>query len=233
MASTAGHDPGEMRDASCRDRVLVEHRGDFPPAVNPAQLDLPTHHEAEEQGQRRVFAGQRALRLHAPAKLLVEPLDRVRGAQRLPLPFGEGEEREQFVAAFPKANRRSDRLLWVALSRVWAGWRQALVIVSPNTVLRWQRRRFREYWARLSARPAAGRPRVSCQIRALVVRMAQANPLWGAPRIHGELQMLGIDVAERTLSRLVPKRRSPPSQNVAHVPDQSRPGPRLHRFLHC
>src|SRR5881397_3616197 len=107
---------------------------------------------------------------------------------------------------------RSDRLFWVALSRVWTGWRQALVIVSPNTVLRWQRRRFREYWARLSARPAAGRSRVSRQIRALVVRMAQANPLWGAPRIHGELQMLGIDVAERTVSRLVPKRRSPPSQ---------------------
>src|SRR3989442_185529 len=104
----------------------------------------------------------------------------------------------------------SDRLFWVALSRVWAGWRQALVIVSPNTVLRWQRRRFREYWARLSARPAAGRPRVNRQVRALVVRMAEANPLWGAPRIHGELQMLGIDVAERTGSRLVPKRRSPP-----------------------
>src|SRR5213592_1860128 len=106
----------------------------------------------------------------------------------------------------------SDRLFWVALSRVWAGWRQALVIVSPNTVLRWQRRRFREYWARLSARPAAGRQRVSRQIRAPVVRMAQANPLWGAPRIHGELQKLGIDVAERTVSRLLPKRRSPPSQ---------------------
>jgi len=111
MASTAGHDPGEMRDASCRDRVLVEHRGDFPPAVNPAQLDLPTHHEAEEQGQRRVFAGQRALRLHAPAKLLVEPLDRVRGAQRLPLRLGEGEEREQFVAAFPKTHHQA----WAAL----------------------------------------------------------------------------------------------------------------------
>jgi putative transposase len=105
-----------------------------------------------------------------------------------------------------------DRLLWVGLSRVWAGWRQALVIVSPNTVLRWQRRRFREYWASLSARAVAGRPRVSRQIRALVVRMAQANPLWGAPRIHGELQKLGIDVAERTVSRLMPRRRSPPSQ---------------------
>jgi transposase InsO family protein len=106
----------------------------------------------------------------------------------------------------------SDRLFWVALSRVWAGWRQALVIVSPNTVLRWQRRRFREYWARLSARPAAGRPRVSRQIRALVGRMAQANPLWGAPRIHGELQKLGIEVAERTVSRLLSTRRTPPSQ---------------------
>src|SRR5437667_4977492 len=111
MASTARHDPGEMRNASCRDRVLVEHPGDFPPAVDPAQLDLPTHHEAEEQGQRCVFAGQRALRLQAPAKLLVEPLNRVRGAQRLPLPFGEGEEREQFVAAFPKAHHHA----WAAL----------------------------------------------------------------------------------------------------------------------
>src|SRR6266403_2036372 len=108
--------------------------------------------------------------------------------------------------------RRSDRLFWVALSRVWAGWRQALVIVSPNTVLRWQRRRFREYWARLSGRPAAGRPRVSRQIRALVGRMAQANPPWGAPRIHGELQKLGIEVAERTVSRLLSTRRTPPSQ---------------------
>ena len=75
--------------------------------------------------------------------------------------------------------RTTDRLLWVGLARVWAGWRQALVIVSPNTVLRWQRRRFREYWARLSARALAGRPRVSRHIRALVLRMAQANPLWG------------------------------------------------------
>src|SRR5207245_2890817 len=124
--------------------------------------------------------------------------------------------RHQLAVYKKTVNRRqlpvSDRLFWVALSRVWAGWRQALVIVSPNTVLRWQRRRFREYWARLSARPAADRPRVSPQIRALVVRMAEANPLWGAPRIHGELQMLGIDFAERTVSRLLPQRRSPPSE---------------------
>src|SRR5207302_2278802 len=106
----------------------------------------------------------------------------------------------------------SDRLFWVALSRVWVGWRQALVIVSPNTVLRWQRRRFREYWARLSARPIAGRPPVNVEIKALVTRMAAANPLWGAPRIHGELLRLGFDVSERTVSRLIPKRRPLPSQ---------------------
>jgi hypothetical protein len=108
--------------------------------------------------------------------------------------------------------RRSDRLFWVALSRVWAGWRQALVIVSPNTVLRWQRRRFREHWTRLSAPPTGGRPPVNAEIKALVTRMAAANPLWGAPRIRGELLRLGIDVSERTVSRLMPKRRSLPSQ---------------------
>jgi len=108
--------------------------------------------------------------------------------------------------------RRSDRLFWVALSRVWAGWRQALVIVSPNTVLRWQRRRFCEHWTKLSARPIAGRPPVNVEIKALVTRMAAANPLWGAPRIHGELLRLGIDVSERTVSRLMPKRRPLPSQ---------------------
>src|SRR5258708_3829542 len=108
--------------------------------------------------------------------------------------------------------QRSDRLLWVWLSRVWAGWRQALVIVSPNTVLRWQRRRFCAHWTKLSARPIAGRPPVSAEIKALVKRMVAANPLWGAPRVHGELLRLGIDVSERTVSRLMPKRRPLPSQ---------------------
>ena len=112
----------------------------------------------------------------------------------------------------PKLRSR-DRLLWVALSRVWAGWRQALVIVSPNTVLRWQHRRFRDYWTKLSGGRTVGRPPVNADIKALVARMAAANPLWGAPRIHGELhQRLGIDVSERTVSRLMPKRSRPPSQ---------------------
>ena len=108
--------------------------------------------------------------------------------------------------------RPTDRLFWVGLARVWAGWRQSLVIVTPDTVLRWQRRRFRQHWAKLSGRPTVGRPPVNAEITALVRKMAAANPLWGAPRIHGELLKLGIEVAERTVSRLIPKRPTPPSQ---------------------
>jgi putative transposase len=108
--------------------------------------------------------------------------------------------------------RRTDRLFWIGLSRVWTGWRGPLVMVTPDTVVRWHRRRFREYWTQLSGRPTGGRPAVNAEIKALVTRMAAANPLWGPPRIHGELLKLGIDVAERTVSRLLPKRCSPPSQ---------------------
>ncbi len=89
--------------------------------------------------------------------------------------------------------RTTDRLWWVWLARVWARWRQSLVIVTPDTVLRWQRRRFREYWTRLSGRTTGGRPPVNAEIRALIGRMAVANPLWGAPRIHGEILKLGLE----------------------------------------
>src|SRR5437773_3218695 len=115
------------------------------------------------------------------------------------------------TTARPKL-RTTDRLFWIWLARVWAGWRQPLVIVTANTVLRWQRRRFREYWSKLSGRSTGGRPAVHAEIKTLITRMATANPLWGAPRIHGELRKLGIDVAERTVSRLMPKRRPRPSQ---------------------
>jgi putative transposase len=108
--------------------------------------------------------------------------------------------------------RLTDRFFWIALARVWPGWRRPLLIVTPDTVLRWQRRRFCEYWTKLSARPTGGRPPVNAEIKALVSRMVAANPLWGAPRIHAELLKLGIDVAERTVSRLMPKYRPRPSQ---------------------
>jgi len=89
--------------------------------------------------------------------------------------------------------RTTDRLFWVGRARVWAGWRQSLVIVTPDTVLRWQRRRFREYWTQLSGGSTGGRPPVNAEIKALLTRMATANPLWGAPLIHGEILKLGVD----------------------------------------
>src|SRR5262245_30773600 len=89
--------------------------------------------------------------------------------------------------------RRTDRLFWTGLSRIWSGWRQSLVIVTPDTVLRWQRRRVRAYWTQLSGRTTVGRPPISAEIRALITRIATANPLWGAPRVHGELLKLGIE----------------------------------------
>jgi putative transposase len=73
--------------------------------------------------------------------------------------------------------RPPDRLFWVGLARVWVGWRQSLVIVTPDTVLRWQRRRFRRYWTQRSGGSTGGRPPVNAEIKALVTRMATANPL--------------------------------------------------------
>src|SRR5438552_19137520 len=72
--------------------------------------------------------------------------------------------------------RTTDRLFWVGLARLWTRWRQPLVIVTPDTVLRWQRRRFREHWTKLSGRPTVGRP-INAQVTALVRKMAVANPL--------------------------------------------------------
>ena len=106
----------------------------------------------------------------------------------------------------------TDRLFWIALSRTWSRWRSALAIVRPDTVVRWHRGVFRRFWTWRSRRPP-GRPRIDRRTRDLVCQMAQANPLWGAPRIHGELLKLGIGISERGVSRLIPRGpRKPPSQ---------------------
>jgi putative transposase len=107
---------------------------------------------------------------------------------------------------------RWDRLFWIGMRTIWKDWKSALVIVRPETVISWQRRRFKRYWWRLSQSKGPGRPRVSSEIRKLVRTMAAVNPLWGAPRIHGELLKLGFDISERTVSRLMPKQRKGPSQ---------------------
>src|SRR5215469_11294956 len=108
--------------------------------------------------------------------------------------------------------RRKDRLFWVMLSRIWAPWRRALHLINADTVVGWQRKGFRIYWSRVSRRKSGGRPPASPDVTALIRRMAAANPYWGAPRIHGELLKLGLEISERTVSRLMPKYRKPPSQ---------------------
>ena len=111
----------------------------------------------------------------------------------------------------PKLFRR-DRLFWIVLSRICKEWKSALMVVQPDTVVSWQRKRFKQYWWKLSQPKGPGRPQVRAEIRTLIRKMAAANPLWGAPRVHGELLKLGFDISERTVSRLMPKRRKVPSQ---------------------
>jgi putative transposase len=105
----------------------------------------------------------------------------------------------------------SDRLLWVWLSRLWTGWRSALVIVKPETVIAWHRRGFRLYW-RWKSRHRQGRPSISRELIDLIRKMSLANPRWGAPRIHGELSKLGFVLSEATVAKYMARPRKPPSQ---------------------
>jgi putative transposase len=106
---------------------------------------------------------------------------------------------------------RADRLLWIWLSQVWSNWGAALVIVRPETVIAWHRRGCRVLWAWKSRR-RAGRPSASPDVRALIRSMADANPQWGAPRIHGELLKLGIEVSRTTVAKYLVRRRPAPTQ---------------------
>ena len=104
-----------------------------------------------------------------------------------------------------------DRLLLVGLYRLAPGVLDALKIIRPETLIRWHRAGFRAYW-RWKSRPRGGRPATPADIRSLIREMSVANPLWGAPRIHGELLKLGIDVGQTTVARYMARRRMPPSQ---------------------
>ena len=105
-----------------------------------------------------------------------------------------------------------DRLFWIWLSQRWARWRETLNVVRPETVIRWHRQGFRAFWNWKSRRGRTGRPPVDCEVAKLVRTMALANPLWRAPRIHGELLKLGLNISQRTVGRLMPRRAKPPSQ---------------------
>ena len=107
------------------------------------------------------------------------------------------------------------KLFWVLLREARDGWKRPLILVTPRTVVDWHRAGFRLYWKWLSRiRSRGGRKPVSQEIRALIFQMAAENPMWGAPRIHGELLMLGFKIAEATVSRWM--RRAPRSLQLAH-----------------
>ena len=105
----------------------------------------------------------------------------------------------------------TDRLFWVVLSRLWKNWRSSLQVVRPETVVPCHRQGFRRYWA-WKSRHGRGRPAIGTEVRDLIRRMSRANPLWGAPRIHGELLKLGLTVSQATVSKYMPRQRRPPSQ---------------------
>ena len=114
---------------------------------------------------------------------------------------------------------RPSRLSFLTVDKVVLGWvchllpkaRDALAIVRPETVVRWHRAGFRLFW-RWKSRRRLGRPAVPAEIRQVVREMSIANPLWGAPRIHGELLKLGIDVGQTSVAKYMVRRRGPPSQ---------------------
>ena len=107
--------------------------------------------------------------------------------------------------------RRRDRILWVWLLRFWAGWRSVLMIVQPETVVRWHRQGFRLYW-RWKSRPKPGRPSIEPEIGSLIRQMSRENTTWGVPRIQSELALLGHTVSEATVRKYRIRHRQPPSQ---------------------
>jgi transposase InsO family protein len=130
--------------------------------------------------------------------------------------------RQQLIVLHRKSRRprlkTKDRVFWLWLARSWDGWRESLIVVEPATVVRWQpatvvrwhRQGFKYYWA-WKSRHKGGRPAIDPEVRDLIRRMSRANPLWGAPRIHGELLKLGIDLSQTTVAKYMIRHRNPPS----------------------
>ena len=108
--------------------------------------------------------------------------------------------------------RGIDRVLLIWMTRLWPSLLGAVKVVQPETILRWHRAGFKVFW-RWKSRNRVGRPKIDRGLRDLIQRMSKENPLWGASRIHGELLMLGFEVAQSTVSRYMVRRRNPPSQS--------------------
>jgi putative transposase len=108
--------------------------------------------------------------------------------------------------------RKSERIFWVWLYRLWPTCLQTLMIFKPDTLVRWHRKGFRLYWTWKSRPSQSGRPAIDTDVRKLIRTMSRNNIGWGAPRIHGELKMLGLQVSESTVAKYMIRHRKPPSQ---------------------
>ena len=136
--------------------------------------------------------------------------------------------RHQLVVLRRMVHRRvrltnSDRMFFIQLYRWFPSVLKVIMVIRPETLVRWHRAGFRHYWRRKS-RSFGGRPQIDTELRALIRRMSIENPLWGAPRIHGELLKLGFEVAQSSVAKYMAKRRGPPSQGWGtflrnHAPD--------------
>ena len=125
--------------------------------------------------------------------------------------------RQQLAMANQKPRRRlrfhwSQRLFWICLYRLWPGCLQTLQVFKPDTLVRWHRKGFKLYWTWKSRRRRDGRSAIPPEVREIIRTMSRDNISWGAPRIHGELQMLGIQVAQTTVAKYMLQHRKPPSQ---------------------
>ena len=106
----------------------------------------------------------------------------------------------------------ADKLFWILARRFWSRWKQTLIVVTPETVVRWHRAGFRLYWKLISkVRRPIGRRQTPKEVRDLIFRMVAENPTWGAPRIHGELLKLGIQITQPTVAKYMVRHRRPPS----------------------
>jgi hypothetical protein len=125
--------------------------------------------------------------------------------------------RQQLVVLRRSAPKRlrltpADRIFWVWLRRVWSDWKSALMIVKAETVVAWHRKGFNLFWTWRIRRGKPGRPSIPQEVRDLIRMMSRNNPRWGAPRIHGELLKLGIEITEPTVAKYMVRHRKPPSQ---------------------
>ena len=124
--------------------------------------------------------------------------------------------RQQLAALYHRAKRprlrKRDRIFWAILSRIWPNWRTALLIVQPETVVRWHRAGFKLFWWWKSRRTGVGRPKIEAEIRRLIRQMSRENTTWGVPRIQLELALLGYTVSEATVRKYRIRYRNPPPQ---------------------